>query len=485
VRIAYISSEIVPFASSGGLGDVAAALPAAIQRRGHEVWRAMPLYRRVAEGPHKLTDTGLRFHIPVGQYLFGAEIWKSEDPPPTTYFVRRDEFFDRRELYSLPERDYEDNLERFVFFQKAVVSLMTALGKPIDIVHCNDWQTGLLPLYLKHGLHGNGRTFNEKVVLTIHNLAFQGIFPSFAYYVTNLPMSVYGIDGVEFYGNFSCIKGGITTAHMVTTVSPTYAKEIRTEAAGCGLHGVLNGLGDRLRGIMNGVDYDTWDPARDAAIAQTYSADAPDGKRACKDALRRTLGLAVESDVPLIGMVSRLADQKGLDLLAVTMSDIMKLDVQFALLGAGQDKYQELVMEWTRKWPGRFGARIGFDPELSHQIEAGADLFLMPSQFEPCGLNQLYSLRYGAVPVVHATGGLDDSIADVDDRPGEGTGIKFRDYTPDGLMKAIWRALKLYKDASAYRETQRRGMLQNHSWDQAADEYVRIYAEILSRPFWA
>jgi starch synthase len=482
VNVIYASSEIVPFASSGGLGDVAAALPPALAAQGIRVSRVMPLYRHVTDGPFDLEDTGLVFDTPLGHDVVRAEIWATEEGGVRTYFVRRDEFFDRRELYSLPERDYDDNFARFVFFQKAVVQLIDALGETVDIVHCNDWQTALLPLYLEHGVHGLGRGGGERTVITIHNLAFQGLFPSTLYYLANLPLSELSIDSLEFYGQISCLKGGLTSADRVTTVSMKYAEEICGEEMGCGLAGLLASLGPRLTGIVNGVDYTVWDPAQDAYLAETYSASNPAGKRQCKRALLREMGLTPRPGTALLGMVSRLTDQKGLDILAKAMPEIMKRSVQFVLLGSGEEKYHKLCREWAKQWPDRFVPRLGFDTALAHRIEAGADLFVMPSRYEPCGLNQMYSLRYGTLPLVHATGGLEDTIVDLDENPKQGTGVKFREYAPKALVEALDRALERYLNPQGWKKIVTRAMKQDFSWHESAQKYLELYEELLASP---
>ncbi|MBU1693987.1 MAG: glycogen synthase GlgA [Verrucomicrobia bacterium] len=480
MRVLYAASEIMPFASTGGLADVGAGLPKALLARNTEISRIMPLYRRVAEGGFALKDTGLRLDIPVGFQMHQAEVWYANDPPPRTYFIRRDEYFDRSQLYSLPERDYDDNFDRFVFFQKAIVSLIDTLQWHPDVVHCSDWQTGLVPLFLRHGLQGSGRKQTERTVFTIHNLAYQGLFPGLHYSLTNLPFYCFNMDCAEFYGSINCIKAGITSANLVTTVSHTYAQEIRTEEYGCGLHDILAQMGGRLAGVVHGVDYSLWNPAVDPHLAQSYEPDNLDGKKTCKEELIRLMGLTIAADAPLIGMVTRLVDQKGLDILAEAMPKLMKADMGFVLLGAGQDKYQKLCLEWASLWPGRFAARLGYDNPLSHKIEAGADIYMMPSRFEPCGLNQLYSLKYGTIPIVHTTGGLDDTIQDIDSEGREGTGFKFRTYTPEGLLHAVNRALALYRRREIWTSVVRRAMAQDFSWDRAAEEYLRIYQQIMS-----
>ncbi len=480
VKIVYAASEIVPFASTGGLAEVGAALPLTLAERGVEFIRIMPLYRQVAEGGFEIHDTGIRLDVPVGFRMHKAEVWMTQEQGPSTYFIRKDEFFDRSQLYSLPERDYDDNLERFVFFQKAVVALIDSLNLKPDIVHCSDWQTGLVPLFLRHGIQGMGRDQKERTVFTIHNLAYQGIFPGSQYSVTNLPFFCFTVDTLEFYGNINCMKAGITTANAVTTVSKTYAREIRTEEYGCGLQGVLDSIGDRMVGIINGADYATWDPARDPFLAQTFSADDLTGKRACKKDLIQVMGLGISEQTPLIGMVSRLVNQKGLDILAEAMPSLMELDIGLVLLGVGQEHYHVLCKEWMKRWPSKVAVSLDYNIGLAHKIDGGADISLVPSRFEPCGLHQLYSLRYGAVPIVHATGGLDDTIIDLSHDGQVGTGVKFKTYSAEALMAAILKAVEMYHKPDAWSTIVKRAMEQDFSWERAADEYLMLYHRVVS-----
>lgn len=482
MNIVFAISEITPYASTGGLADVGAALPVALNEQGHEVIRVMPMYRRVLEDDRPKTDTGMRLKIPVGLRTLEAEIWKSGAPGPTTYFVRKDEFFDRSELYSLPERDYDDNFERFVFFQKAVVALIDALELNADIVHANDWETGLLPFFLDHGIQGMGRGRREKIVYTIHNLAYQGVFPDSEFPYTSLPYSCFSLSELEFYGNINCMKGGIVRADRITTVSKRYAQEILTPEFGCGLEGVLNDEQHKLVGIMNGADYDLWDPSSDILIAESYSADNLAGKETCRRALLQRMGLnppPKNKRIPIIGMVSRLVDQKGMDLLAEAMEWIMAEEVYFVLLGSGQEEYQEMCQDWARMWPDRFAVHIGYHNGLAHQIEAGSDIFLMPSKFEPCGLNQLYSMKYGTIPLVHATGGLDDSVTDIPEDGSSGNGFKFDEYSVSGMMLSLKRALSLFQKKAIWTQLQKRAMKEEFSWARSAKEYIALYESLL------
>jgi len=480
MRVVFVSSEISPFATTGGLGEVGSSLPRALHRLGANVLRVMPLFRQVWDGRYDLKDTGLRLKIPLGFQLRTAEVWTAEKPEPPTYFIRRDEFFDRREMYGLPERDYDDNFERFVFFQKAVVALMDALNWAPDIVHGNDWCAGLLPLFLRHGIQGMGRTGTEKSVFTIHNLAYQGIFPGADFSLTNLPFQAFSIETMEFYGKINCLKAGLMSSQLVTTVSPSYAREIRTSELGCGLDGVLMYLQERMIGILNGVEYEIWNPLTDRLIRCNYDGEHLENKLRCKEALLRHEGLDEDRAAPLIGMISRLVDQKGLDILSAAMPQLMELGVRFVLLGSGQENYQRMCLEWNRQWPGKFHATLGYDNRLAHQIEAGADILLMPSKYEPCGLSQLYALRYGTIPVVHATGGLNDTITELTPDGAAGNGIKFREYTPEALIGGVRQALGFYGRPDVWRAVQQRIMLEDYSWTKSAEAYQQAYRQLMA-----
>lgn len=479
MKIAYVASEITPFASTGGLAEVAGALPQALSARGHTVWRFMPMYRTIIESPHAIRPLDIKLTIPVGFHNYRAEVWTCEDPAPRTYFIRRDEFFDRSQLYSLPDRDYDDNFERFVFFQKAVVALIDALQLKPDIVHGNDWQCGLLPYFLQHGIQGRERGRRERCVFTIHNLAYQGVYPGSDFTLTNLPFNAFSVDTMEFYGQVSCMKGGITGSDLVTTVSPTYAQEIQTKEDGFGLDGVLRSVNRRLAGILNGIDMGVWDPAQDARIAANFDPLHMAGKQTCRQKLVQRMRLRPKPDTALIGMVSRMVDMKGMDIIADAMPDLMTRNVVVALLGSGQEKYQKLCAEWAERWPGRFSVRLGYDAQLAHEIQAGSDMSLIPSRHEPCGLTQFYSLRYGTIPVVHAVGGLQDSVEDIGDGGSTGTGFKFSEYSAASLLTAIDRGLDLFRKPDVWARIQQRGMSQDFGWAKPAAEYVDRYQQLL------
>ena len=478
MNVVFVSSEVTPFASTGGLAEVAAALPKALAARGANVTRIMPMYRQVLEGPNQLVDMKMSMDIPVGFHTRRADVWRCDAISPPIYFIRRDEYFDRRFLYGNPDRDYDDSFERFVFFQKAAVMLIDRLGLQADIVHLNDWQTGLIPYYLTHGVVGTGRQRREKVVFTIHNLAYQGIFTGNDYSVTNLPFSCFNIGTLEYYGNINCMKGGIAGADAITTVSDSYAQEIQAPGAGCGLEGVLAEARGRLIGIVNGIDNQLWNPADDHLIVSRYSASDPSGKSEYKKKLLRTLRISTDLKVPVIGMITRLVEQKGLDLLAEALPEIMKRDVAFVLLVTGSERYETLCKNAMRHWPGRFSCTIAYDASLAHRIFAGTDLFLMPSRFEPCGLNQLYALRYGSLPIVHGVGGLRDTVVDLRENPASGNGWMFREYTKAALLDAMDAGIKACGDAAVWPALTKRVMALDFSWDRASEKYLEVYRRL-------
>lgn len=480
MNIAFVSSEITPFASTGGLADVCGSLPRALVDIGISVTQFMPMYRRIIEGSFNIEDTGIRLTIPVGFHRYRADIWRTRTANPVVYLIRRDEFFDRSELYNLPDRDYDDNFERYVFFQKAVTALIDHLGRPFDVVHAHDWQAGLMPLYLRHGMQGEGRGGREKTVFTIHNLAYQGIFNGDVYSYSNLPFSCFSVETLEYYGNINCMKAGITGSDLVTTVSETYAREIQTEEWGCGLHGVLANVAPRLRGIVNGIDTEVWDPARDKHLVAKYDLANPSGKRANKQDLIRRMKLSISQEDPLLGIVSRLTAQKGIELIDEVLPWLMaNSKAGLVMLGAGPDEYIAMATRWAKRWPGRVVVKTGFDTKLAHRIEAGADIYLMPSKFEPCGLNQLYSIRYGTIPVVHAVGGLHDTITDVAEaKEGKGYGFKFKDFSASAFQAAIQSALAIFQDKAAWTKLLANAMAQDFSWRRSAEKYAQVYREL-------
>ena len=479
LRVAIVTSEAVPFAKSGGLADMVGSLAAALTRQGHDVTLVLPAYRCVAERAD-VVAAGIAFHVPTADGIERTEILESvagKDTP--AWFVRADRFFDRAGLYGEAGRDYPDNADRFAWFARAALALLARLGS-YDVLHGHDWQTGLAVAYLRLQPDRYASLASTRTLFTVHNVGYRGLFDAGVFPRLQVDAAHYW-PNFEFYGDISYLKAGLTLADRLTTVSPSYAEEIRTPEQGYGLHGVFRERAGDLTGIMNGADYAVWDPAADSFIARQYSAAAPEGKRDCKRDLQRRLNLP-PSDAPLAGMVARLVDQKGLDILTGSLDALSARDLQLVVLGTGDPHYEQALREFGQRHPARVAVRIGFDEELAHAIEAGSDLFLMPSRYEPSGLNQLYSLRYGTIPVVRATGGLKDSVMPFDEASGEGTGFRFDDYSSEALVQAVDRALDCYRRPAAWRRLMANAMAQDFSMDRTAAEYAALYASLLDRP---
>jgi starch synthase len=389
--------------------------------------------------------------------------------------IRRDEFFDRPGLYGGPDGDYPDNPDRFIFFSRAALDLIRALRRRPDIVHCHDWHTGLIPAYLAETDREGGFFRDTRTVFTIHNLAYQGVFPEEVMDLTGLPHKLYHWEGLEFFGKVNFLKAGIVYADRITTVSPGYAREILTPEFGEGLEGALRKRRSRLSGILNGVDEALWDPRRDPFLPANFGPGDLSGKRVCRAGLLKRLGLDAPPDTPVAGVVSRLVRQKGIDLLMACLEDLMKLGVILVMLGSGDDSYRKGLRDLQRRYPGRLSLTLGFDEGLAHLIEAGSDLFLMPSRYEPCGLNQMYSLKYGTIPVVRAVGGLDNSVVEFDSATGRGNGFKFKEFRPDALLSAVRKALAVLVDPDLRAGIQSNGMRADFSWKRAARSYIRLY----------
>jgi len=472
MKILLVASEGVPYSKTGGLADVIGALPRALHALGHEVMVLLPRYR----GNKSKSTLVSSVTISLDHELrFPAIVEGAPTGGVRHLFVDDPEFFDRPQLYGDSNGDYPDNAERFAEFSRAAIECMKRVWLP-DVVHCHDWQTALVPVLLRTQYSKDPAVRSLPVVLTIHNLAYQGVFPATALRRIGLPDSLLSIDALEFYGKVNFLKGGLIFADYLTTVSRRYAKEIQAAEYGAGLEGVIRDRADRLVGILNGVDYGTWSPESDTLIAQNYSVHNLTGKAACKKDLLAALELPVENmSRPLIGMVSRFVDQKGFDLLAQIAGELMGEDLAIAALGSGTSEYEELFLGLAQKYPARVGIKIGYDNQLAHKIEAGADMFLMPSRFEPCGLNQIYSLRYGTVPIVRATGGLDDTVQRFVARTQQGTGFKFENYDGTSLLECVRSALKAFRDEKAWRVLQVNGMSKDYSWKISASAYVTVY----------
>jgi starch synthase len=541
LRCLFAASEVAGFAKTGGLADVAASLPRALTERGVECAVILPLYnsaKKLATAPSgggqavsRPEPTGLTFTVPMGHKLVHAALWrssllpqKSGGKPIPVFLVEQPDYYERddpqrgRGLYQYEKRgdpfttlpspltpappsaslkvDYPDNCERFGFFCRAILEAVRLFDYWPDILHINDWQTGLVPVYLREiypQIAGplRARYAQIRTLCTIHNLAYQGNFWHLDMPLLGLPWRLFNFEHLEFYNHISFLKAGLVFSDLLTTVSPMYAREIQTPYFGCGLQGVLLQRSAKLHGIVNGADYDVWNPQNDTYIAARYDDQTvTQGKTACKSALQKLLGLDENPRAPLLGMVSRLVDQKGLDLLVKAAPDLLREGAQLVVLGEGHPHYHQALERLGGDFPRQMAAIFAHDEKRAHQIEAGADIFLMPSQYEPCGLSQLYSLKYGTVPVVRATGGLADTVADATSarRPlspegrGEGaaTGFAFVVYSAPAFLEAVRRAIAMYRDQPGqWLELQRAGMRQDWSWNRSAAEYERLYRSLM------
>ncbi|HSI10024.1 MAG TPA: glycogen synthase GlgA [Rariglobus sp.] len=476
MKIVQAASELFPYIKTGGLADAVGALSTTMAGRGHEVAVFLPGYRAVVDHPlASAAKRTLGLRIEMGDTFMTGEV-RSFSPAPnlTVHLVCREEFFDRRSPYGTPERDYEDNHHRFIFFCKGVVETMRFLELSADVVHGHDWQCGLLPLLLRHAEQRYGVTLAMKTVFTIHNIAFQGVFPMRSFYRTNLPDELMGIDGVEFYGQMSMMKAGILFSDRVTTVSPRYAREIQTAEFGCGLDGVVATRNDDIVGLINGIDTAVWSPETDTLIPANYSVNDLAGKAVCRADLLKRSGFDPKFTGPVIGMVCRLTEQKGVDLALANEDFFRKQDVRLIVLGTGDKALEASLRELAASAPGKVFLSSRLDEGMSHLIEAGSDFFLMPSRFEPCGLNQMYSQTYGTIPLVTRVGGLADTVVDLDHNPEAGTGVMFFP-SAEGVTAGLERALTLFADKPQMRAVQARAMRANFGWDKTAQAYEDLY----------
>jgi starch synthase len=474
MHIAFAASECVPFSKTGGLADVVGALPRALAALGHQVSVYTPRYRQT-----KLTDpqTVVRsITVPFDdKYRFCSVVTAGPSTGVKFYFVDYPPYFDRDALYGNPAGDYPDNAERFALFSRAVLEASKVLGVP-HVFHCHDWQSALVPVMLRT-LYAEDPAFRDvATVFTIHNMGYQGLFPPDTLPLLMLPWDLLTISKMEFFGQVNFLKGALVFSDYVTTVSKKYSQEIQTTEYGFGLEGVLRDRAATVTGILNGIDYDEWNPQTDKFIAAKYSPQDLTGKLTCKQDLLQAFGIPnVDAKVPVIGIVSRFAAQKGFDLIAQVMDRLAREEMIMVVLGSGDKLYEEMFQRLNKQFPNKIAAKVAFDNAIAHKIEAGADMFLMPSRYEPCGLNQIYSLKYGTVPIVRATGGLDDTIEPWDARSGKGTGFKFSDYNGEALLLCIKQALRAYQDPSSWQTLMRNGMTRDFSWGASAREYGKVY----------
>jgi starch synthase len=495
VKIVLATSEAVPFAKTGGLADVCGALPVELARLGHQVTVFLPAYRGVLKGGFDLKPTGIQLAIPIGQKTVAGELLvgqlpasldsaRGKSPQVPVYFVRQDDYFDREGLYQDRGEDYRDNCERFVFFCRAVLEAIRLLQIEIDVVHCNDWQTGLIPALLQIEYRGVPRFENAVSLITVHNLAYQGRFWHWDMLLTGIDWKYFNWHQMEFYGELNLLKTGLVFADAINTVSPRYAEEIQSVPLGCGLEGVLQSRRRDLFGILNGVDYSQWNPETDPYIARKYGPrDFEAGKAENKRALQEELHIPLEPRTPLVAFIGRLIEQKGIDLILPVIQEwALHRNAQWVILGTGDAKYQEQIATLADRSRHRVAARFTFSEELAHRIEAAADIFLMPSRYEPCGLSQMYSLKYGTVPVVRATGGLSDTITDTTDETlatGAANGFSFREYSPLALNETLARACDTYAKPEVWKRIVANGMAQDWSWRRSAQDYAALYERMI------
>jgi len=477
MRIVFAASECVPFSKTGGLADVVGALPPALAALGHDVAVYLPRYKQT-----KLTEprTVLKsVTIPFDDsHRFCSVLDGGKHSGVQFYFIEYPPFFERDALYGTPNGDYPDNAERFALYSRAVLEATKILGVP-DVFHCHDWQSALIPVLLR-SVYAEDPVFRGvPCVFTIHNMGYQGLFPPDTLPLLMLSWDLFTIDKMEFYGKVNFLKGALALADFITTVSKKYSQEIQTAEYGFGLEGVLRARAATVTGILNGVDYNEWSPEKDKFIKAKYTPEDLGGKAACKADLLAEFGVtAANLDLPVIGIVSRFAAQKGFDLIAQVADRLAREELIIVALGAGDKEYEDLFRRLNKQFPQKIAVKVAYDNAIAHKIEAGSDMFLMPSRYEPCGLNQIYSLKYGTVPVVRATGGLDDTIEPWDPRAAKGTGFKFSEYSGEALLMTVHQALAAFKDKAGWQKLMRNAMAKDFSWNNSAKEYVRIYERV-------
>ncbi len=488
MNILVATSEAVPFSKTGGLADVCGSLPIELARLGHNPAVILPAYRQTRYCGLPIEPMGIDFIVPIGSKTVTGHLLRSTLPggQVPVYLVQQDQYYDREELYRSDGKDYIDNCERFVFFSRAVMEAIRLLKFPVDVIHANDWQTGLVPAYLQIEYRGMPGYEQIASLFTIHNLAYQGKFWHWDMLLTGLDWEYFNWHQMEFHGKLNLMKTGLTFADSISTVSPRYAEEIQSAPFGCGLEGVLHQRRDVLSGILNGVDAKQWNPVSDPHLPVNYGPDSVgQNKPICKAALQKEFGLPEREDVPLVGLIGRLCDQKGFDLVVEVIRErVEEMDLQWVVLGTGEPKYHELLQSLADRFPRKVAVRLEFSNPLAHRIEAGADLFLMPSRYEPCGLNQLYSLKYGTVPVVRATGGLADTITDTNEdtlAAGTANGFSFQEYSASALSETLNRASSAYSQPEVFNQLKATGIRQDWSWTHSAGQYEQLYEQTIAR----
>lgn len=478
MRVAMISFEVFPFAKVGGLADVIGSLPKYLEREGLDIDIFMPYHKIVQKNAKafgfEVEKVGSAFAVPFMQTNEKAQLYRSTlpDTKVQVYFIGNDHFFSCEKVYG-----YEDQAEQSIFFNIGCLEAMKILGKRYDVLHSNDWQTGLIAVYLKTLLREEPIFKDVLTIYTIHNMGYQGKFPSLYLNMAGLPHYLFNVDALEFYGEINFLKGGVLFSDIVTTVSPRYAQEIQTKKFGEKLEGVLNIRSEFLYGILNGIDYEMFNPQNKKLVQHPFSLQDLSGKARNKKALQEKLGLEVNDRIPLVGLISRLVVQKGFDILAKIAPYFLMQEVQFVVLGTGDPEYEELVQKMAAEQPRKVSANLKFDLELANQIYSGADMFLMPSQYEPCGLGQMFSLRLGTIPIVHYVGGLADTIKEFEESTGSGNGFGFSEYRESELLLSILKALYTYQKKDVWKQVVVNAMKENLSWEKSAKEYIYIYTE--------
>jgi starch synthase len=477
MHIVFAASECVPFSKTGGLADVVGALPRALIALGHQVSVYVPRYRQTKLANPETVVRSIT--VPFDDhYRFCSVVTAGKQAGVQFYFVDYPPFFDRDALYGTSAGDFPDNAERFALFSRAVLEASKILGVP-QVFHCHDWQSALISVLLRTQYSEDPAFRDVGTVFTIHNMGYQGLFPPDTLPLLTLPWDLFAITKMEFFGNVNFLKGALVYSDFITTVSRKYSQEIQTTEFGFGLEGVLHDRSATVTGILNGVDYDEWSPQTDKFIAARYSPEALSGKAACKADLLSAFGVTnPDLKLPVIGIVSRFAAQKGFDLIAQIMDRLAREEMIVVALGNGDKQYEEMFLRLQKQFPQKIAVKVAYDNALAHKIEAGSDMFLMPSKYEPCGLNQIYSLKYGTVPIVRATGGLDDTIEPWDPRTGKGTGFKFSEYNGESLLLTIKHALQAFRDQTSWQILMRNGMNKDFSWNASAKEYVRVYERV-------
>ncbi len=482
MKILFASPEVYPFAKSGELADVAGSLPFALHQLGHDVRVITPRYKMTDPKTFNLTEVVAQLDVPISNRVEPCAILQGllHDVVPV-YFIKNDTYFQRDYLYGDAEGDYPDNAERFIYFSRSILEACKALDFFPDVLHCNDWQTGLTLVYLRTIYAQEPRFAHTATVYTVHNIGYQGLFWHYDMHLTGLGWDLFTPNGLEFYGKINLMKGGLMWADVLTTVGPTYSEEIQTTEYGHGLEGVLQYRRQNLSGVIHGVDYTLWNPASDPLIAASYSAQDLAGKQICKRDLLHTLQLQENLDYPLIAMLSPLEDAKGCDLFAEIFEKALKLEANFILMGSGQEKYHKLFRHLGEKYAQKLSFRFDYDETLHHQVIAGADFYLMPSRHEPCGLNQIYSLRYGTIPIVHAVGGLNDTVKPFQLGTASGTGLKFTSYKAEALLQALNEALAVYDAPASWQALRLRALAEDFSWNVSAQAYEKLYHQAVAK----